>query len=119
LDIFSVLFGHFDSLTTSFIRLITNNRREYMLAEIAASFEAQWKAARGIVPVTIISATALDSATKESITKKIQAVVTGSLEINEIVDESLIGGFIVRMEDKQMDASVASQFNNLKQRLTR
>ena len=32
---------------------------------------------------------------------------------------ALIGGFIVRMDDKQIDASVASQINNLKQRLTR
>jgi F-type H+-transporting ATPase subunit delta len=41
------------------------------------------------------------------------------LEIKEIIDETLIGGFIVRMDDKQIDASIASQFNNLKQRLTR
>jgi F-type H+-transporting ATPase subunit delta len=36
-----------------------------------------------------------------------------------VIDESLIGGFIVKMGDTQIDASVASQFNNLKQRLTR
>jgi F-type H+-transporting ATPase subunit delta len=36
-----------------------------------------------------------------------------------LIDSSLIGGFIVRMGDKQIDASVASQFNDLKQRLTR
>jgi F-type H+-transporting ATPase subunit delta len=51
--------------------------------------------------------------------KKIKASAKGELEVNEIVDESLIGGFIVRMDDKQIDASVSSQFSNLKQRLTK
>lgn len=117
--IFNELFGQFEELTTSFVKLITNNRREYMLPEIAASFVAQLKAHRGIVPITIVSATALNSATRKMIVSKIQETVKGELEIEEIIDETLIGGFIVQMDDKQIDASVASQLSNLKQRLTR
>jgi F-type H+-transporting ATPase subunit delta len=41
------------------------------------------------------------------------------LEVTQMLDENLIGGFIVRMGDTQIDASVASQLTNLKQRLTR
>jgi F-type H+-transporting ATPase subunit delta len=117
--IFNELFGQFEEMTTSFIKLITNNRREYMLAQIAASFDAQLKAHKGIVPITIVSATALNSDTRQMIVNKIQETVKGELEIEEIIDESLIGGFIVQMDDKQIDASVASQLSNLKQRLTR
>ena len=102
-----------------FIDLITRNRREYMLVEIAQSFSTQLKAYRGIVPITLISAVQLDSATKEKIFDKVRASVTGVLEINEIIDPSLIGGFIIRMDDKQIDASISSQLSNLKQRLTR
>jgi F-type H+-transporting ATPase subunit delta len=61
----------------------------------------------------------LNDATKKEILEKAQASIKGTLEVTELVDESLIGGFIIRMEDKQIDASVASQINNLKQRLTR
>ena len=57
--------------------------------------------------------------TKEKIFDKVRASVTGVLEINEIIDPSLIGGFIIRMDDKQIDASISSQLSNLKQRLTR
>ncbi len=77
------------------------------------------KAGKGIVPITLISAIALNDATKKEILEKAQASIKGTLEVTELVDESLIGGFIIRMEDKQIDASVASQINNLKQRLTR
>ena len=50
---------------------------------------------------------------------KVQASVNGTLEVTEKIDNSLIGGFIIRMGDKQFDASVANQFSELKQRLTR
>lgn len=117
--IFNELFGQFDELTTKFIDLIAKNRRESLLAEIAHSFEAQVKEYKGIVPVTLISATALDNATKDAILAKVKGSIKGQPEITEVIDEELIGGFIVRMGDKQIDASIASQFNNLKQRLTR
>ena len=119
LAIFNELFGQFEKLSILFIDLITRNRREYMLVEIAHSFSAQLKAYRGIVPITLISAVKLDGTIKEKIFDKVKASVNGVLEINEIIDPSLIGGFIIRMDDKQIDASVASQINNLKQRLTR
>ena len=43
--------------------------------------------------------------------------VEGDFELSEEVDESLIGGFIVRMDDKQIDASVLTQLNRMKQEL--
>ena len=119
ISIFNSLFGDFDRLSSMFIDLIAKNRREYMLGDIAASFDAQLKAHKGIVPVTLISAKPLNAKTKDMIMEKISASVKGKLEVNEEIDESLIGGFIVRMDDKQIDASIATQFKNLKQRLTR
>jgi F-type H+-transporting ATPase subunit delta len=74
---------------------------------------------RGIVSVTIISAKSLDAQTKTQITSKISASVKGTLEITETVDESLIGGFIIRMGDHQIDASVSNQLNRLKQELVK
>ena len=44
---------------------------------------------------------------------------TKILEVEEKIDASILGGFIVKMGDTQIDASVANQFKNLKQRLTR
>ena len=102
-----------------FIKQVANNRREFLLPEIAFSFDAQLKEYKGIVPITIVSAAPLNSATRESILNKINASVKGELEVSEVIDADLIGGFMVRMGDMQIDASVASQLNNLKQRLTR
>ncbi len=117
--IFNEIFGQFEDVTMSFIKLITKNRRESYLPTIAESFDKQVKEFKGIVPITITTASAIDASVRSSILAKIEGSVKGQLEVKELIDESLIGGFIVRMGDKQIDASVASQFSNLKQRLTR
>ena len=119
IEIFQLAFEPFEKCTQDFIALITNNGREAMLGDVAESFEAQVKEHRGIVPMTLTSATPLDASTRDSIIAKVQSSVEGTLEVEEKIDESLIGGFMVRMGDIQIDASVANQLNNLKQRLTR
>jgi F-type H+-transporting ATPase subunit delta len=119
MTIFKELFGSFDQLSMMFIELITKNRRENLLGEIAHSYEAQLKQSKGITPVTLISAVKLNEQTKKDIIGKVQVSVKGTLEVTEEIDESLIGGFIIRMDDKQIDASVSSQLASLKQTLTR
>lgn len=117
--IFNEIFGQFQQLTRMFIELVTKKRREVLLSEIASSFEVQVNKYKGITPLTIISAVPLSEAVKNKIVAKVQGSVSGTLEITEKIDPTLIGGFIVRMDDKQIDASVSSQLDNLKQRLTR
>ncbi|MBP5996159.1 MAG: ATP synthase F1 subunit delta [Crocinitomicaceae bacterium] len=119
LEIIKSIFGNFDALSISFLEMIATNRREVLITEIASSFLTQLKEHRGIVPVTIISAKTLDAQTKNEITSKISASIKGTIEITENVDESLIGGFIVRMGDHQIDASVSNQLNRLKQELVK
>jgi F-type H+-transporting ATPase subunit delta len=113
------LFGNFDTMTLDFLGMVTKNGRENLIMFIAQSFQAQLKAHRGIVPVTIISAKKLESATRDKIVAKIQKTVEGKPELTEKIDEKLIGGFIVRMGDKQIDASVSSQLLRLKQELVK
>ena len=85
------------------------------MIDIAKQFMSKLKAHRGIVPITIVSAQQLEEGTKASILSKISAAITGTPEITEQIDATLIGGFIVRMGDHQIDASVANQLKRLKQ----
>ena len=113
------VFDQFEKLSMMFVELIAKNGREAMLPEIADAFDTLLKAHLGIIPVTLISARPLDASVKDTILNKIQAQAKGKLEVTEEIDESLIGGFVVRLDDKMIDASVASQLGQLKQRLTR
>ncbi len=117
--IFEKIFDQFEDLTMAFIRLLTNKGREGLLPEIALTFDLHVKEHKGIVPVTLTTAQPLDDDTKDLIMNKISNLIDGRPEVTEKIDEELIGGFVVRMGDTQIDASIESQLYNLKQRLTR
>ena len=119
IEIFGELFPSFDQLTSSFITLMVQNKRESSLAQIAASFEAQMREHLGIKPVTIISAKVLDDATKKTIIAKLEKSLEGKLELDEQIDPNLIGGFIIQMGDTRIDASISNKLKNLKVSLTR
>ena len=117
IEILKVLFVGFEKLTSSFIDLITKNKREYLLVEISEAYLYLLKKHQQIVPVSIKSARKLEKETLDQILNKMKSHVEGDFEVTEEVDESLIGGFIVRMDDKQIDASVLTQLNRMKQEL--
>ena len=117
IEVLKVLFVGFEKLTSSFIDLITKNKREYLLVEIAEAYLYLLKKHQKTVPVSITSARKLEKETLNQILDKMKSHVEGDFEVTEEVDESLIGGFIVRMDDKQIDASVLTQLNRMKQEL--
>ena len=118
-ETFEKVFDQFEDVSKSFVKLITDNRRESSLPSIAQSFILQVKDYEGITPITITSAIPLDKSVRDIIVTKIQNSVKDKLEIKEQIDESLIGGFVVKMGDMEIDASISNQFNNLKKRLVR
>lgn len=113
--IFKALFeSKMDQASLGFMNLIVKNSREALLPEIANGFIKLYKKDKNIFEVTVISASKLDTATKEIIVNKIKSKFDGTVEIDEQIDASLIGGFIVRMDDQQIDASISSQLADLK-----
>ncbi len=115
-DVFDKLFkGKIDELSLSFIHLITRKNREDLLPGIAESFTNLYKKHKHILDVELISATQLEETVKSKIIEKVKSKYDGfTINLIEKIDPSLIGGFIVKIEDKQIDTSIASQITNLK-----
>jgi F-type H+-transporting ATPase subunit delta len=88
-----------------------------LLPEIARQFHRLMEKHRDIVSGTITTSSALDEVTKQTIIRKVSGSFKGKLSLKEEVNPSLLGGFIIRIDDKQIDASVASKLKQLKQEL--
>lgn len=119
IQIYQEVLKGFDELTMSFFKLVTQNGREQLLPEIARQFNQLLDKHRNIVAGTITSSSALDAATKQSIIEKLSTTFHGNLKLREEVNPSLLGGFIIRIDDKQIDASVASKLKQLRQELVK
>ena len=102
-------------VTMLYLELITKNRREGVLGEIAEAFIAQYKAMKDITTATVTSAAVLSDAAKKRIEEIVQKEVGGTVELSMEVNPELIGGFILRIGDKQLDTSILSKISELKQ----
>ena len=73
---------------------------------------------RGISLAEVRTALPLDDEERSAIAKRLRALTGDRIEMNEVVDESLIGGVSVRIGDQLYDASVRSRLERLRARLT-
>jgi len=112
-----VLFSVFPELnktTHLFLELIVNKGREGGLGEIAQSFVQQVKSGRNIFDVELISAIPADDALRAEVTKVAKSICGGEVEITEKVDADLIGGFILRVNGMEYNASVSDKLKKVK-----
>lgn len=115
LQVYDAMFeGKIEAITLNFLKLLTKNKRENILPEVTESFIAQYKKHKGILDVHVKSAVKLEDKVKKAIIAQVQKNFEGDVLLHEEVDQTLIGGFVVRIEDKQIDASIKSQLANLK-----
>lgn len=113
--ILEAIFGkELSPITMAFITLLTNKGREGLLHEVAESFISQVKLHKNISSVSLISAARLDEATRASILSLAGTLTNGKVELTEKIDTDLIGGFILQAGDQQIDASIATEINQLK-----
>ncbi|MBJ59482.1 MAG: ATP synthase F1 subunit delta [Flavobacteriales bacterium] len=115
LAIIAEVFVGFSPLVLSFINLITKKKREALLFDIAQGFLDLYKIDQGIESATLTTAISLDEHTRQQVLDFIKKQGVSQVDLTEQVDESLIGGAILRLGDKQLDASVARQIKDLKQ----
>ncbi len=114
-EIFSSNVGE---LTKVFISILTEKGRESLLGGIAKAFIMQYKLHKNLAQAEVISATALDAESMAQVKAIVAKIANSEAEIKETINPDLIGGFIVKVGDKMIDSSVASQLKELKREFT-
>ncbi len=120
-DIFNALFeGKVNKLTKAFLDISLRKGRESYLPEIAKEFLNQYRRMQGISSVKLVTAAPISDSSLEIIKAKLLAsdVTDKSVDMETSVDESLIGGFVVQIGDKQIDASVSHKLGELAKAMT-
>ena len=106
-------------LTASFVDLLVAKRREKTIPDIALQFILQYNRYKNIVIVNVKSAIPLNDALRARL-NSIMASYTGAhIQTVEVVDESVIGGFVLSWDDKQYDASILTQLEKMKKGVAR
>ena len=115
LEILTQIFdSEISNLTKSYISIITNKKREALIPEISLSFLKQYKTHSNIQEATIITSTKISQKTREKAVRYIEGLGVKKVELIEVVNESIIGGAIICIDDKQLDLSIANEISELR-----
>jgi len=110
--------GKLKDLTEKFIHLLGKKGRLDQLPNIYRSFDELYKKKKGIIEARVITPVPLTDKLKKEIYTKIQNL-TGSKEIKleEKVDPSILGGFVLQINDLKYDASILGKLAKIKSKL--
>jgi len=97
--------------------LITRNNRETFIQAISRDALDFIRREKNIKPAILTTAIAIDQAFISEIEKIMEKELGGKIELTSQVNPDIIGGLILRVGDKQLDASIKTQLRNIKQDL--
>jgi F-type H+-transporting ATPase subunit delta len=116
LQILKAIFGsHVNVLTSKFFELLVKKTREGILYEIALEFHAQYNLLNGIEVAEVTTPVALSDELRAEFLQMAQKISGAKkVELKEKINTALIGGFILKINDKQIDSSLYSKLRTLK-----
>ncbi|WP_282134831.1 ATP synthase F1 subunit delta [Seonamhaeicola maritimus] len=112
------VFKKSNKATISLIETLINNNRIDLLGTVAVKYNQLFDQSKGIELATVTTAVAITDALKKKVLAKAKELTGKEIEVENIVDESILGGFILRIGDVQYNASIANQLNKLKREFT-
>ncbi|MFZ4398473.1 MAG: ATP synthase F1 subunit delta [Bacteroidales bacterium] len=109
-----IMGNHLSQISLSFLLLILKKRREANLRGIAIEFIEMYHEFKGIKTAHLETAMPLDIETKSEFKAILTEQSKKIIELSEEVNPNIIGGFIVTIDDKQADNSIATKIQRLR-----
>lgn len=106
-----------DKLTMSFIDMVVKSGRETFLPAMARVFIHETKKHNGVTETILTTAIKVDDKVKKQVSDLISGAFSTKVELQEVVDKSIIGGFVLKIEDNLIDASVKSKLRKIEKEL--
>ena len=107
--------GRVNALTFAILDILTRKNREAILPEIAREFHHAYNDHIGVGSATVTTAVPMDDTLRKRIDLLVKEISKkAKVEVTEKVDPDMIGGFILNVNDKQVDASIKNKLQTLR-----
>ncbi|MFN8211722.1 MAG: ATP synthase F1 subunit delta [Bacteroidales bacterium] len=113
-----ILEKNVEKITLSLVDLLIQNGREDHLPAVARVFRDETRRHMGITETTLVTAVPVNDKIRKEITDLVTSVFKTKVELKESVDKEIIGGFILRVNDNYIDASVKNKLRMIKKNLS-
>ncbi len=108
-----------DDTVRNFLELLVEKHRMPAVYRIRRAYDALWEEANRLLPVEVTSAIELDPETVEQIGAKIGERTGRKVQLESKVDPDILGGIVVRVGDRILDASIANRLESLRRQVAR
>lgn len=112
------VFADAQKVTKSLFHLLFENKRFEILADIAAEYNRLFDIQNDVEVATVTTAIPMDAALEAKVMAKVATFSNKKITIQNTIDPAIIGGFILRIGDKQYNASIANRLQVLKRELS-
>lgn len=112
-----VLEGKIRNESLELIRTLVRNKREANLPAVSANFLAMYRKNKGIETAVLTSAVPLSAQLTAQIAGMLEKEFGSAVEMKLQTDPALIGGFVLRVGDRQIDTSVQNELKKIRQTL--
>lgn len=116
-DLLLLAFPEVSQTLASFLTLVIRNRRESYLDLIRSEFRDVRTQAEGIVRVRLVAAQAMTDEQRDRFVSKLESVLDRPVELEEAVDEQLLGGARIEAEGQVLDGTMKSRLASLRAQL--
>lgn len=105
--------GGAHDLTRRFLGLLAEKRRLFALPDVIDAYEAMLAAHRGEIKAEVISAVALTDEQRQTVERQLAEAAGQQVKIVTAVEPGLLGGLIIRIGSRMIDASLRSKLHQL------
>jgi F-type H+-transporting ATPase subunit delta len=112
------LLGDVDELVRNFLQILVEKGRIGEVVEISREFEALVAEAQGILDVDVTTAVELSEPEFNDLVDRIGKASGRQVRASRAVDPSLVGGLVLQVGSRRLDASIRGRLNRLRQELT-
>ena len=105
-------------LSKDLIGLLITNKRLSIFVDVANSYKSLYEQSNNMTKAIVITALPITEDIKQSALNKINSISNKTVEIHNIIDKNILGGFILRYEGKEYNASLSNKLQKIKKELT-
>ncbi|HOP77826.1 MAG: ATP synthase F1 subunit delta [Thermogutta sp.] len=109
--------GRVSQLVLNFLKVLSRRGRLDIFLPIVHAIHEEFDRRRGIVPVRVVTAAPLDEKLSEQLATRLRGLIQGEPRVSYRVDPRVIGGIVIEIGDKVIDASVSAQLERLKKQI--
>ena len=116
-EIILSLNNNVSDLSKNLIALLISNKRLSILVDVCNAYKSLYEAANNMIKAVVVTAVPITDSIKQTALLKINSISSKKVEINNIIDKNILGGFILRFDGKEYNASLSNKLQKIKKEL--